>query len=226
MNVGCALENILRSAKEYDRKESFLKDKDPVELKADAKKATEFMFEYFFRGVGEISFRSAILRRSSQHWRPVGKSLWSPYSFIPGWVPDPGNEWGVQRLLEEYNGEREAHSLRLNPKDRDLVERYFMYACPILVEYGYNPVLYVVRKIEEGEIWEAYYFFLGVENVGERLAAFFLRDITDIYGLRGKLNPGDLPYVFPVDTWVRKAVNTLWGQLVSETTGKGQRKVV
>ena len=59
-------------------------------------------------------------------------------------------EWEVQRLLEEYNGECEPQGLGLIPKDRGLVKSYFMYTCPILTEYGYNPVLYAVRKIQYG----------------------------------------------------------------------------
>ena len=53
-------------------------------------------------------------------------------------------------MLEEYNGECEAQGLGLIPKDRGLVKSYFMYACPILTEYGYNPDLYAVRKIQYG----------------------------------------------------------------------------
>ena len=59
-------------------------------------------------------------------------------------------EGEVQWLLEEYNGECEAQAPGLIPKDRDLVKNYFMYACPILTEHGYNPDLYAVRKIQYG----------------------------------------------------------------------------
>lgn len=103
-----------------------------------------------------------------------------------------------------------------------MVRSYFADACPALADYGYNPVLYANQKIKAGQTWEAYYFFLGIKGVGGKLAAFFLRDITDVYGLRGELNPGDLPFVFPVDRWVKRVVNILWGELVSQATNTGQ----
>lgn len=214
-SVDCKLERIAEMANKYDSE--YNPKGSLLDTIADAKKATKVMFKYFFQRARNEKvaqhYLEALNGALDSHWNDLMRALSPPRVT----VAFDDYQSVVRKLLSDYEGKCKGSA---NNMDKNLILSYFLDACPALVDYGYNPVLYAKQKIEGGKTWEAYYFFLGVKGVGGKLAAFFLREIVDAYDLRGKLNPGDLPYVFPVDTWVKRVVKNLWEELVSQRSDK------
>jgi hypothetical protein len=118
--------------------------------------------------------------------------------------------------LNEYERDREAQALdsRLqsygvnNRHDRQMVTGSLAFLYGRLRDYDGNIVRYAIGEIEAGRIRDVYTELTAIHGIGNKQAAFYLRDTCLVYGLEPRVKREDLLYVFPLDTWVKQvAIN-------------------
>ena len=73
----------------------------------------------------------------------------------------------------------------------------------------YNILEYSIQHIQSGEIGRLSNELHNIVSVGDKIAAFFLRDTVFVYDLETYLKPEDYYYVVPIDTWVGKVADKL-----------------
>lgn len=88
------------------------------------------------------------------------------------------------------------------------MESFLKFFCKKLVNCNYNIVKYAKKKIETGDIEKAYIELIAIDQVGDKIAGCFLRDIIWIYNLENKC--GLFKGIFPVDTWVEQVYRKMW----------------
>jgi hypothetical protein len=109
------------------------------------------------------------------------------------------------RVLEE-----ELVGNRVNNRyDRRMVRESVGFARDQLVEHDRNVFTWAVDAIRRGEVAAAYNALQDIFAVADKLATFYLRDVTLVEGIEDCIMPGDYPYVQPVDTWVEQVAGSL-----------------
>ncbi|MCL4523253.1 MAG: hypothetical protein M1453_07850 [Acidobacteria bacterium] len=66
-----------------------------------------------------------------------------------------------------------------------------------------------VRRIRDGRLKEHCEELQNIEQIGPKIATFYLRDLVCIYDLEDRVRPQDLQFLQPMDVWVRKVAHTL-----------------
>jgi hypothetical protein len=69
---------------------------------------------------------------------------------------------------------------------------------------GKNIVAYSCAEIRVGRLKQHYTSLLGIRQVGEKVASFYLRDLVSLYGLSGLIDDASASCLQPVDVWVRR----------------------
>jgi hypothetical protein len=127
----------------------------------------------------------------------------------------------ADRLVEVYKNEvrkvprkdKKDDFYKTNPKDEELLKSVFGDFLPTLDKHNYNVVDFVLKLIKEDRMREAYRAINKVSEVGDKIAAVFLRDIVCMFDLEGSVSKEGHLYLQPVDTWVRKVAQELWKEL-------------
>jgi hypothetical protein len=109
------------------------------------------------------------------------------------------------RVLEE-----ELVGNRVNNRyDRRMVRESVGFARDELMEHDRNVFTWAVDAIRRGEVVSAYNALQGIFAVADKLATFYLRDVTLVEGIEDCIMQKDYPYVQPVDTWVEQVAGSL-----------------
>lgn len=74
---------------------------------------------------------------------------------------------------------------------------------------GGNVALHSKHEIERGRICVHYEDLMKITQIGPKIAAFYLRDLVDVFDLETKLTPEDLKFLQPIDVWVRRVAQRL-----------------
>ncbi len=86
-----------------------------------------------------------------------------------------------------------------------------------------NIVIYSIEKIQNGHIKELYNELNDIKGIGQKTSSFFLRDLVLLFEL--KINKKeDAVYLQPIDTWVRKGLEVLFG-IKDENDKELKRKI-
>ena len=87
-----------------------------------------------------------------------------------------------------------------------------------------NIVTYSIEKIQNGHIKELYNELNSIKGIGQKTSSFFLRDLVLLFEL--KINKKeDAVYLQPIDTWVRKGLEILFG-IKDKNDEELKRKIV
>jgi hypothetical protein len=78
-----------------------------------------------------------------------------------------------------------------------------------LSSYDCNAFNWAVAAIQNGRAAEAYEALTGIFAVRDKLATFYLRDVTLVEGIEDNIRDDDFGYFQPVDTWVERVVESL-----------------
>jgi hypothetical protein len=95
-----------------------------------------------------------------------------------------------------------AHGVN-NSGDRGMVAGSVRFARNTLQDYDGNIYNWALALIQSGRANEAYWALQGIYEIADKLASFYLRDVTLIEDLDSSIRPEDYQYFQPVDTWVR-----------------------
>jgi len=71
-----------------------------------------------------------------------------------------------------------------------------------------NIVPYSCAEIRAGRIKQHYASLLGIRQVGDKVASFYLRDLVSLYELSGFIDDASAFCLQPVDVWVRRIAHT------------------
>ena len=87
-----------------------------------------------------------------------------------------------------------------------------------------NIVTYSIKKIQKGNIKELYNELNKIRGIGQKTSSLFLRDLVLLFEL--KINKKeDAMYLQPIDTWVRKGLEILFG-IKDKNDKELKRKIV
>jgi len=73
-----------------------------------------------------------------------------------------------------------------------------------------NIVPYSCAEIRAGRIKQHYASLLGIRQVGDKVASFYLRDLVSLHELSGFIDDASAFCLQPVDVWVRRIAHTAW----------------
>lgn len=90
-----------------------------------------------------------------------------------------------------------------NSGDRGMVAGSIRFACSTLQAYDGNVFNWALALIQSGRASEAYWALQGIYEIGDKLATFYLRDVTLLESAESSIHSQDYQYFQPVDRWVR-----------------------
>lgn len=96
-----------------------------------------------------------------------------------------------------------------NRYDRRMVRESVSFARDELIAYDRNVFTWAVDAIRRGEADAAYGALVRIFAVGDKLATFYLRDVTLVEDIEACVRPKDYRYFQPVDTWVEQVAEGL-----------------
>jgi hypothetical protein len=95
-----------------------------------------------------------------------------------------------------------------NRYDRRMVVASIQFARR-LPTYDCNVFNWAVAAIQDAQAAEAYEVLTGIFAVRDKLATFYLRDVTLVQDIEGSIRKDDYAYFQPVDTWVERVAESL-----------------
>lgn len=117
---------------------------------------------------------------------------------------------GSNQLMQNIELPEGLKNHKINFKDIQMLISVFGLQQKFFKEHPENPNLYnyFVELIKDHKMDRAYYELVQLEQVGDKLESFTLRDIVFSSPALQLLEFTNLEYtlLFPVDTWVKKAV--------------------
>ncbi len=114
-----------------------------------------------------------------------------------------------------------------NDKDLLMVMSYFKHLSSNNIDNIYSDIL---TKIKQGKIKMAYEELDRIDNIGDKLSTFIIRDIGLLN--QGLIKDKDYEYALPVDTWVQQMHNRLndqnmiQGSLTNKTVGMIRKWII
>jgi len=72
-----------------------------------------------------------------------------------------------------------------------------------------NIVSYSINKIKKGEVGEIYEELCNIYGIADKIACFFLRDVSITFNLDKMIDEEDYKYFQPIDTWVNQTSSKL-----------------
>jgi len=96
-----------------------------------------------------------------------------------------------------------------NRHDRRMVYESIGFVRDDLQEYSGNIFNWAVDSILSGRGAEAYMVLTSIHAIGDKLATFYLRDVTLLEGIEDRIGTEDYGYFQPVDTWVERVAGSL-----------------
>jgi hypothetical protein len=96
-----------------------------------------------------------------------------------------------------------------NRHDRRMVYESIGFVRDDLQEYSGNIFNWAVDSILNGRSAEAYTALTGIHAIGDKLATFYLRDVTLLENMEGSIGAEDYGYFQPVDAWVERVAGSL-----------------
>jgi hypothetical protein len=132
----------------------------------------------------------------------------------------PGKSITDEQLAEKFEVENLGfNKYKLNPRDMKMIDGLLGFQIELFVSGRKNMFDHLAELISQENVTQAYIDLINISNVGDKLAAFTLRDIvfisTKCQSL--KLKTCDYLMLFPIDTWVKKGGKELIGE-----TGESQ----
>ncbi|MEJ5339450.1 MAG: hypothetical protein ACK42C_01495 [Aquificaceae bacterium] len=110
----------------------------------------------------------------------------------------------IESLLEDKFLSR-IKEIKISKKDIEHLESLFSELRKLKNE-GYNFYNYIRNLVKAGELEKVYKELKGIKEVGDKIASFILRDVILISQIRKNIDRKEVPYIFPVDTHVRKVI--------------------
>jgi hypothetical protein len=80
----------------------------------------------------------------------------------------------------------------------------------------FNPFKELSNKLPSDTI-DAFLLLRSIHGIGDKIAAFILRDIVSIQNIEDKIKNEDLILVQPIDRWVNGIAQYIWGYLPDRT---------
>lgn len=104
-----------------------------------------------------------------------------------------------------------------NHYDRRMVVESIRFIHDNLNDYEYNIFNWSVDAIRTSRSSEAFHAMTGIHAIGDKLAAFYLRDVTLVNDLELVIQPESYKYFQPIDTWVKRVSDAIG---ITETTDR------
>jgi hypothetical protein len=117
----------------------------------------------------------------------------------------------AERAWLEFRAEVPKPNPRNNPLCSDRAREPVTRFVVSLDSDGGNLIAWAARLLRGGSGMEAYLTLQKHIGIGEKIAAFFLRDVCTSHGIREETG-GDLRCILPIDVWVRRGVAVLAAQ--------------
>lgn len=96
-----------------------------------------------------------------------------------------------------------------NQHDRRMVAASIAFARTELDGFGCNVYVWAADAIRTGRSAAAFVKLDGIHAVGDKLAAFYLRDVAFLEDIEDSIGADDYRYFQPVDTWVERVTQSL-----------------
>ena len=120
----------------------------------------------------------------------------------------------LKELAEKFGVKiDETNNYKLNPKDLKMIDGLLSYQTR-LFDLGRNNMFdHLADLIQQTNVMQAYTDLIEISNVGDKLAAFTLRDIVFLSTKCHSIRPQICDYLmlFPVDTWVEQGGKKILG---------------
>lgn len=181
-------------------KQKYLISEDKEKLCSDWFEALRFFFDRSFMG-GRLNDVSTKFEKRAltviESWKNTLEKSWNL-----------GVNWDRKRLDEELLGRKVNKGL-----DRDMVIQTLEL---ISRKRNYNIVLHSLNKIRNQETKKLFYDLNSIDNVAEKKAALFIRDLVDLFELEESISEDTFIYLQPIDTWVHQVCRKYLRILTSE----------
>ena len=104
-----------------------------------------------------------------------------------------------------------------NFKDRVMVSKSIRFILDNLKDDDYNIFNWAVNAISSNRSDEAFRALDSIYQIGDKLATFYLRDVTLVSVLEPTIRPERYIYFQPIDTWVKQVTDAIG---ITETTDR------
>ena len=123
------------------------------------------------------------------------------------------------KVLQEYTSIHDIDLASLDEKlllhrvnnrhDRRMVLESIGFIRDNLKDYDYNILNWSVDAIRTNRCSEAFHAMTGIHAIGDKLATFYLRDVTLVSDLEPTIRPESYKYLQPIDTWVKQVTDAI-----------------
>lgn len=96
-----------------------------------------------------------------------------------------------------------------NHHDRRMVLESIRFIRENLKDYDYNIFTWAVDAIQTNRSHEAFRTLDGIYAIGDKLAAFYLRDVALVSDLEPTIQSESYIYFQPIDTWVKQVTDAI-----------------
>jgi hypothetical protein len=96
-----------------------------------------------------------------------------------------------------------------NRHDRQMVRESIRLARDELQQYDCNVYNWAVAAIRHNRSAEVYTELVSIHAIKDKIATFYLRDVTFLEEIEASIPPEDYGYFQPVDTWVKRVARSL-----------------
>lgn len=96
-----------------------------------------------------------------------------------------------------------------NHHDRRMVLESIRFIRENLKDYGYNIFKWAVDAIQTNRSLEAFRTLDGIHAIGDKLAAFYLRNVALVSDLEPIIQQESYIYFQPIDTWVKQVTDAI-----------------
>lgn len=196
--------------------ECYDKDKSPK----DVKESLKFLFGHtFYRGRNDTlseNYKIATFKLLDEYFAKMGG-----YDFIKSeeFIKNSSDRLDeIKTILNNYQENTNPKERAGNKYDRLMVISSLEFIKKIPENYDKNIVCYSIDKIKNKRTEKHFEELIGrniqlvkkdkkrygIYEVGPKIASFYLRDLVDLYDLIRYVNPDELKYLQPIDTYVRQ----------------------
>src|SRR6266516_7635321 len=96
-----------------------------------------------------------------------------------------------------------------NRHDRRMVRESISFITNDLQDYNCNVFNWAVEAIQRQKSAEAFAALVSIHAIGNKLATFYLGDVTLLEDIEDSIRGEDYGYFQPIDTWVEQVTRTL-----------------
>jgi hypothetical protein len=121
-------------------------------------------------------------------------------------------EHSQETVWAEFEKLCKEEGIGVNKRLNEGVIKGFVELCKESSKHNYNPFSYVATKIPNS-MTDAFLILRNIKGIGDKVAAFLLRDMVCIMDLEAKVPSEHRIYLQPIDRWVREVAYCLWEDL-------------